>query len=329
MLKGKRNQDLLDEDKADVKLAKKQAALLKKDIATHAMEILCTSSPAQNAQIAKQFEESYQMSLNRAITNVYSDGFAKAALTALLLKPGEWYAARLKSSFKSDGSSDRAVCRIIGAHDKDEIKDIAAAYDDKYGVRLWKAVDKHCSGDYKRLAIAWIKLPDQLEQPDNLIDLPDDEPAGDEKEDLDEAYQYVNDNLPPSMPAAAKQEFETPYTPPALPPSQPGTPPPPQPQIYAPTQPVVAPPTMMNGFGQMGHQQMMMTTMMSHQQTIYSGGQQTGGMRKMVAVVPFNMYGGMQMTVKTNQFPPNYGKVAVTIPPGYGPGSKFVFQVPA
>ena len=45
--------------------------------------------------------------------------------------------------------------------------------------------------------------------------------------------------------------------------------------------------------------------------------------QKFAAVVPFGMYGGMQMMVDTP-----HGRMRVTIPPGYGPGSSFTFNVP-
>jgi len=138
----------------------------------NAIEILCSNSPAQNGAISRAYEEEYDCSLGRAIGQEFN-GNVKNALTALLLEPAQWYAARLKASFKGFGTSDRTVCRIIGAHDKEEVKAIAAAYDDKYGRRLKKDIQQECSGNYKRLAIAWVDLPDQLAQPDKLIELPE------------------------------------------------------------------------------------------------------------------------------------------------------------
>ena len=64
------------------------------------------------------------------------------------------------------------VCRIVGGHDKDEIKEIAAAYDKKYGVTLKSDINRTCKGNYKRLAVAWVDLADQLAQPDKLIQIP-------------------------------------------------------------------------------------------------------------------------------------------------------------
>ena len=82
------------------------------------------------------------------------------------------YASRLKAAFKSEETKNESVCRMIGAADKDEIKAIAAAYDDRYGVRLKTEVEKECDGNYARLAVAWIDLPNQMAQPEELIKLP-------------------------------------------------------------------------------------------------------------------------------------------------------------
>jgi len=165
MLKGKR-----DTEDTDEALVRKQAHQLHDGGADY-IEVLCDNSPAQNMLVAKFFEESYDMSLRRAITNEFS-GPVKSALHALLIGPTEWYASQLKAALSGDEIDDKKVCRIIGAHDKDEIKKIAKAYDDKYGITLKSAVSNKCKGDYRRLAVAWIDLPDELAQPDKMIALP-------------------------------------------------------------------------------------------------------------------------------------------------------------
>ena len=44
-------------------------------------------------------------------------------------------------------------------------------------------IKSECSGDYKRLAIAWVTTPDELEAPAAPIELPaDDEAHGDDIE---------------------------------------------------------------------------------------------------------------------------------------------------
>ena len=173
LLKGKRDTD----ETVDTKLALKQAHRLH-DGGDDYINVLCSNSPQQNAMCAKYFEEAYDMSLRRAITQEYS-GPVKNALLALLSGPADWYAAQLKAALTGVETNDKAVCRIIGAHDKEEMKAIAAAYDKKYGVRLKVAIASECSGNYKRLAVAWVDLIDQLEQPQKKIELPSKESVPD------------------------------------------------------------------------------------------------------------------------------------------------------
>jgi hypothetical protein len=64
------------------------------------------------------------------------------------------------------------VCRILGAHDKDEVKAIALAFEKKYNETLARVLTATLKGNYKRLAVAWIDLPDQLGQPQKKIEVP-------------------------------------------------------------------------------------------------------------------------------------------------------------
>ena len=64
------------------------------------------------------------------------------------------------------------VCRIFGTHDKAGVQEIAAAYEAKYGRPLRQDVKAECSGNYRRLALAWLCLPDALEQPAAPVKLP-------------------------------------------------------------------------------------------------------------------------------------------------------------
>ena len=104
------------------------------------------------------------------------------------------------------------MCRILGAHDKDDAQEIAAAYEKKYDTPLKADLAKHCKGNYKRLAVAWIDLPDQLEQPTKTIKLSVDEEledaaargsvvladnSGDHDDDLDDDDDEDPDSIPP------------------------------------------------------------------------------------------------------------------------------------
>ena len=83
---------------------------------------------------------------------------------------------------------------------------------------------------------------------------------------------------------------------------------------------------LMANFGMAGHMGAvngaMQTVTTTVQRTIVQQPQHLG-VQKMAATVPWGMYGGMMMTVNTP-----HGQMRVTIPPGYGPGSSFTFNVP-
>ena len=87
MLKGKRD---VDDDKIDEPLARRQAHQLHEGAIDY-IETLCDNSAPQNAMVAKYYEEAYNTSLKRALTQEYS-GPVKDALLALLQGPAEWYA---------------------------------------------------------------------------------------------------------------------------------------------------------------------------------------------------------------------------------------------
>ena len=168
MLKGKR--DMTDKEEVDDALARKQAHQLHDGYADY-IDVLCDNSAAQNAKCARYYEEAYDTSLRRAISQEFS-GPVKKALLALLQGPFEWYAAQLREALSGRETNDDAVCRILGAHDKEEVRQIAEAFERKYSTPLKAAIADNCQGNYKRLAVAWVDLPDQLAQPARKIEVP-------------------------------------------------------------------------------------------------------------------------------------------------------------
>lgn len=190
MLKGKREM----EDGADEEQAKAQCAQLheasealenadeedeearpkaKRALERLFIEILCENSPAENKELARVYEEEFDTSLRRAVKRAFDDD-AEEALIGLLYGPFDWYASELKKALaeEDDDAKNKAVCRIVGAADKADIRAIAASYEEKYGEELKGAISSAIRGNYKRLAVAWVDLPDQLAQPDKPIEVP-------------------------------------------------------------------------------------------------------------------------------------------------------------
>jgi hypothetical protein len=191
MLKGKR--DLEEKTTVDTKLATQQAHKLN-DGEVDFIEVLCDNSPSQNKELARIYEEAYDQSLKRAISQEFS-GPVKSALLALMMGPADWYAMQLKSALSGDEVNDKQVCRIVGAHDKDEIKAIAAAYDKKYGVTLKSAISSSCEGNYKRLAVAWVDLKDQLAQPEKKVEFNKEDAAPEAADETKATGSAVDDEI--------------------------------------------------------------------------------------------------------------------------------------
>ena len=138
------------------------------------IETICDNSPPENKELARIFEDTCDMSLRRAIKKGF-DNDAEDALISLTLGPYDYYAAELKKALHAEEIDDKAICRIVGSHDKDEIKAIAASYEKKYSTDLKGAISGACKGEYRRLAVAWVDLSDQLGQPEKVITIPKEE----------------------------------------------------------------------------------------------------------------------------------------------------------
>ena len=136
LLKGQRDEQMARDDD----LAAEQAAALHEaacggwtGIGTDEsvfITILAKNSPAQNIAVKEAYENEHGKSLAGMIASECS-GNLKMCLLALLLDPANWFAMRLKDSFKGFGTSDWSVCRILGCHDKADVLRIAQAYENK------------------------------------------------------------------------------------------------------------------------------------------------------------------------------------------------------
>ena len=133
-------------------------------------------------------------SLAGAIKSEFS-GDIKNALLALLMDPYDWYAMRLKKAFNGLGTCDKAVCRILGCNDKKDALKIAEAFATKYAKPLRGALKSELSGDYKRLAIAWVTVPDELEAPADGIEMPEEDGPDDEIELVEDEQEAEEEEV--------------------------------------------------------------------------------------------------------------------------------------
>merc|ERR1719364_219235 len=159
LLKGERD----EQGAPNVELAQQQAETLHKAARGMGTDedsfilVLAKNSPAQNVATRTAYENKYGRSLDNLITEEMSGNLAK----------------RLRKAFVGLGTSDRVVVRVLGGHDKPDVLAIAAAYQRKYTSHLKDSLKKECSGNYKRLAMAWVSVPDALADPDAPIEIPE------------------------------------------------------------------------------------------------------------------------------------------------------------
>jgi len=349
MLKGRRLAADANDEAVDAALAKKHAERLhaNKGNLDVAIEIFCNCSPVHNKAIAAAYELAYDRSLAKDIGKGFG-GATKNALLALLQRPADWYAARLKASFKGWGANHKPICRIIGTMDKCEALELAEAYQRKYQKPLRIKIQQECRGRYKRLAIGWVTVKDALEAPNEDIAMSVDDVSIREDIELDDEDDAQDDEMPeaeessmssqgsgsPSpgglinqaapQVATSPQEhaqFATAQAVPSPPspagyPSQPGGYPsqpggyPSQPGGY-PSQPSAYPGSSPSPYGA------------PSPYGVPSPPPQQGGMQQMSVTVPMGVSGGQNMHVQTPR-----GLMQVAVPQGLMPGMSFTMWVP-
>ena len=173
--------------------------------------VLAKNSPAQNIATRTAYENKYGRSLDNLITKEMSGNLAKC-LQALLLPPADYYAMRLRKAFVGLGTSDKVVVRVLGGHDKADILAIAAAYQRKYTSHLKDSIKKECSGNYKRLAMAWVSVPDALADPDAPIEIPEETSEKEEAPPPPEEEEEPEPATPPAPPPPAYKRRRRPST---------------------------------------------------------------------------------------------------------------------
>eukprot|EP00316_Scyphosphaera_apsteinii_P007777 CAMPEP_0119306596 /NCGR_PEP_ID=MMETSP1333-20130426/7310_1 /TAXON_ID=418940 /ORGANISM="Scyphosphaera apsteinii, Strain RCC1455" /LENGTH=857 /DNA_ID=CAMNT_0007309933 /DNA_START=58 /DNA_END=2631 /DNA_ORIENTATION=+ len=173
LLRGKRFADDADDTAVDMDVVDEQAAQLHDNQGDSEIysQIICSCSPAHLAAVSEAYENEYDCSISRTI-GIHFDSNMRSALRALLQPSVVFYASQLKAAFQGWGATNRAICRILGSLDKSEAVAVAAVYERKYGEPLRIRLAKECSGNYKRLAVSWITLPDELEEPNASLTIP-------------------------------------------------------------------------------------------------------------------------------------------------------------
>ena len=69
----------------------------------------------------------------------------------------------------------------------------------RYGTALQEAITAECSGNYKRLAIAWFTLPDTLAEPSAPVELPDPIPEEENAPPTEQHFEPPSENPCPLL----------------------------------------------------------------------------------------------------------------------------------
>ncbi|CAN0373059.1 unnamed protein product [Ascophyllum nodosum] len=162
VLQAKRKEGVVDEE-----LAQQQAQELIED-KDNFIPILTKASRRQIKLIGDSFEQSQEISLERAIKKEFSGDMEKLLL-ALAMEPMAFYAHQLKEAFDHFITDKEAVARVLGGNDKHFVRKLNQFYLDVYEESLMEALKRETSGKFRRAALMWVCSSDP-EHPGNSLE---------------------------------------------------------------------------------------------------------------------------------------------------------------
>ncbi|CEF66763.1 Annexin family and Annexin repeat-containing protein [Strongyloides ratti] len=120
------------------------------------IQILATRSYCQLDNIFREYELISNHSIEKAIENEFSGDLKNAILSIVSVARNtpEYFATSLYNSMKGLGTKDKTLIRIIVSRSEIDLKDIALAYEKKYGVTLADAIKGETSGHYKNALLS-------------------------------------------------------------------------------------------------------------------------------------------------------------------------------
>lgn len=123
--------------------------------------VLCLNSPAQLKRTLDKYEALTGRTVEEAIDNECSGSLKEgylAIVEGVKSKP-KYFARRLHDCFAGLGTSDSDLIRIIVSRSEVDMEDIKERYVEMYEKTLEESLEDECSGDYKRLLLAIVRLP--------------------------------------------------------------------------------------------------------------------------------------------------------------------------
>ncbi|KAH9496838.1 Annexin A4 [Bulinus truncatus] len=124
--------------------------------------ILCLRSHSQLKETFKEFAKIAGKSIEDSIKGECSGSLQEGYLAIVdsTMNTPCYFARRLKECFHGLGTNDSHLIRIIVNRCEIDMEEIESAYKAKYGKSLIEEIEGECSGDYKKMLIALVKMQD-------------------------------------------------------------------------------------------------------------------------------------------------------------------------
>ncbi|RUS88556.1 hypothetical protein EGW08_003656 [Elysia chlorotica] len=124
--------------------------------------VLCSRSRSQLAATFYEFEKLADKTIEESIEDECSGDLKKgylAIVESTKNMPG-FFAHRIYDSVRGCGTNDSHLIRIIVTRSEIDMEEIDEAYREKYGQSLEEVIESECSGDYKKILIAVVRMQD-------------------------------------------------------------------------------------------------------------------------------------------------------------------------
>jgi annexin A7/11 len=122
--------------------------------------ILCLRSRQHLIEVFSQFQDiagkTIQESIQSECSGALQEGYL--AIVESTLNTADFFARRIKESVQGIGTNDAHLIRIIVSRSEIDMEEIDEAYRAKYGISVIEEIENECSGDYKKILIACVRL---------------------------------------------------------------------------------------------------------------------------------------------------------------------------
>lgn len=164
LIRGERQEDVVDEDLAVQQAQELHAAGIGKRLGTDKktfIRILTQASRPQILLIRQHYERNHGMSLEKAIKKECSGSF-ETMLLAMIMDPIAYYALQLKTACKAMPTDKSTIARVLGGNDKPAVEEIAECFLTNYGESLLAALKTATSGKFRRAVLTWLCSSDPV-----------------------------------------------------------------------------------------------------------------------------------------------------------------------